>query len=227
MSPSRYLDHVRPSTALVKAALDHAFDHMEGNGSAHDPWHLVRVFRTTQRLAEAEDGVTIQYAELIAALHDVEDFKTTGDDTSGARAAQRWLRSQGAGVGLIDVVSRNVAGISFKGAGTPTLPLTIDGKVVQDADRLDATGMIGVARCFDYGGGKDRPIHDPDVEVAELNSTEAYLAHQGTSINHFYEKTLLLPERMNTAAGKRLAEQRHQKVLHFLDEFFAEWEGAR
>ncbi|RAS63923.1 uncharacterized protein C8D87_106325 [Lentzea atacamensis] len=177
-----------------------------------------------QRLAAAEDA-DLQAVELIAALHDVKDFKFTGDDMSGAREAERWLLEQSASSELATLVASNIAGISFKGAGTQTKPLTIEGKCVQDADRLDAVGAIGVARCFAYGGTRERPIHDPATTAAYHSTTEQYLNHQGTSINHFYEKLLLLKDRMNTQAAKNLATKRHAFMETYLQQFFDEWEA--
>ncbi|RDI30958.1 uncharacterized protein DFR72_104291 [Lentzea flaviverrucosa] len=184
----------------------------------------MRVFKMAQRLAEAE-GADLQTVELIAALHDVKDFKFTGDEMSGALDARRWLLEQDADPDLAELVARNIAGISFKGAGTRTKPLTIEGKCVQDADRLDAVGAIGVARCFAYGGTKDRPIHDPETAVAHHSTTEQYLSHQGTSINHFYEKLLLLKDRMHTQTAKDLAVERHTFMEGYLQQFFNEWEA--
>lgn len=212
------------STPLVQAALNHAFRELENDTSGHDPHHVLRVFRMSQRLAKAE-GAEIEAIELIAALHDVRDFKFTGDDMAGSREARRWLLEQGANAELTELVAGNVAGISFKGAGTQTNPLTIEGKCVQDADRLDAIGAIGIARCFAYGGAKGRPIHDPAVPVAHHSTTEQYLRHQGTSINHFFEKLLLLKDRLNTKSALEVAEGRHEFMQVYLRQFEAEWEA--
>lgn len=219
-----YAAEVEPSTPLVEAALSYAFDELDGDTSGHDPLHVVRVFKMAQRLAKAEQA-DLQVVELIAALHDVKDFKFTGDDMSGARDAKRWLLDRSVESELADIVSSNVAGISFKGAGTQTKPLTLEGKCVQDADRLDAMGAIGVARCFTYGGTKDRPIHDPETGVAHHVTTEQYLNHQGTSINHFYEKLLLLKDRLNTETAKRIAAGRHAFMETYLRQFYDEWDA--
>jgi uncharacterized protein len=223
-SKLRNLEEVQVSTPLVQAALNHAFHELEGDTSGHDPHHVVRVFRMAQRLAKAE-GAEIEAAELIAALHDVKDFKFTGDDMAGAREARRWLLEQGADAELAKLVAGNVAGISFKGAGTRTMPLTLEGECVQDADRLDAIGAIGIARCFAYGGAKGRPIHDPAVPVAHHSTMEQYLKHQGTSINHFHEKLLLLKDRLNTKSALEVAEGRHAFMEAYLRQFNAEWEA--
>lgn len=212
------------STELVRAALDHAFGELDGDTTGHDIGHVMRVFRMARRLARDENA-DLETVELIAALHDVRDFKFTGDEMSGAREAERWLLEQGADAELASLVAANVAGISFKGAGTQTLPLTIEGKCVQDADRLDALGAIGIARCFTYGGSRGRAIHDPSVPVQHHTSTKQYLSHQGTSINHFYEKLLLLKDRLNTGSAVKIAEGRHEFMKAYLDRFHAEWES--
>ena len=223
-SESRYLQDIRVSSPLVRAALDHAFREVEGDTSGHDIHHVLRVFRMAQRLARAE-GAEVEAVELIAALHDVKDFKFTGDDMSGAREARRWLLGQGVDAALAELVAENVAGISFKGAGTRTMPLTLEGKCVQDADRLDAMGAVGMARCFAYGGTKGRPIHDPSIPVTYHATTEQYLKHQGTSINHFHEKLLLLKDRLHTKSALEIAEGRHAFMEEYLRQFHTEWEA--
>ncbi|SDL72877.1 uncharacterized protein SAMN05216298_4938 [Glycomyces sambucus] len=217
-------DEIEVSTDLVRAALDHAFRELGGDTTGHDLDHVLRVFRMARKLAN-DEGADLQTVELIAALHDVKDFKFTGDEMSGAREARRWLLDQGADPELAELVAANVAGISFKGAGTRTLPLTLEGKCVQDADRLDALGAIGIARCFTYGGSKGRVIHDPSVPVEHHETTTQYLSHQGTSINHFYEKLLLLKDRLNTGSAVKIAEGRHEFMKAYLERFNAEWES--
>ncbi|MFC8298389.1 HD domain-containing protein [Micromonospora orduensis] len=219
-----YLAHVHTSTPLVEKALDYAFQELADDASGHDRHHVLRVYKMAQRLAKAE-SLDLEIVELIAALHDIQDFKFTGDEMSGAREAERWLLEQNAPPDLASLVASNVAGISFKGAGTPTNPLTSEGMCVQDADRLDAMGAIGIARCFTYGGARARAIHDPEVAVAHHSTTEQYLKHQGTSINHFHEKLLLLKDRMNTEAAKRMAEDRHDFMESYLRRFSEEWEA--
>lgn len=213
------------STPLAREALRYAWRELEGDSSGHDSFHVARVFLTAQRLSRAERA-SLERVELIAALHDVQDFKFTRDTSSGARAALAWLEEHGADAELAADVSRNIEGISFKGEGTPTEPLTIDGKCVQDADRLDALGAIGIARCFAYGGGVGRPIFDPGIEPTYHDTVESYLTTKGTSINHFREKLLLIGDRLNTDSAKRIARGRHEFLEAFLAEFMDEWNGA-
>src|SRR5205823_10874493 len=163
-----------------------------------------------------------------ALLHDVADWKfADGDHDAGSRAARAWLDSLNVPQPVIDHVASIIAGLSFKGAGVETPMSTIEGQCVQDADRLDALGAIGVARAFAYGGHKGRALYDPAVPPQRHASFEAYKKNSGPTINHFYEKLLLLKDRMNTATGKRIAARRHEFMERFLEQLFAEWNGER
>lgn len=191
--------------------------------SGHDWHHINRVWRLTRQIA-AEEGANLQVAELGALLHDIADWKFHGgDDSVGPRQAALLLGQEGAPASLIEPVVDIVATISFKGAGVATGMRTLEGKCVQDADRLDAIGAIGIARCFAYGGHAGRLMHDPDVPPVMHRTAEAYKASKGPSLNHFYEKLFLLKERMNTPAGRALAEARHQVMADFVEQFLAEW----
>lgn len=191
--------------------------------SGHDWHHINRVWRLTRQIA-AEEGANLQVAELGALLHDIADWKFHGgDDSVGPRQAALLLDQEGAPASLIEPVVDIVATISFKGAGVDTGMRTLEGKCVQDADRLDAIGAIGIARCFAYGGHAGRLMHDPDVPPVMHRTAEAYKASKGPSLNHFYEKLFLLKERMNTPSGRALAEARHQVMADFVEQFLAEW----
>jgi uncharacterized protein len=209
---------------LARAALRHAACELAGDSSGHDPSHVVRVFLTSQALARAE-GAHMEKVELIAALHDLKDFKFTGDTSSGPQAAYTWLTENGAEEELAASVASNIAGISFKGADVPPQPLSLEGMCVQDADRLDALGAIGIARCFAYGGFVGRPLFDPSMPPMNHATVESYLQNKGTSINHFHEKLFLLRSRMNTAAAKRIADVRHEYMEGFVSQFLDEWNG--
>jgi uncharacterized protein len=166
--------------------------------------------------------------ELAALVHDIADWKFHGgDDAIGPRQAEQLLRQEGASEEVIDQVVDIVATISFKGAGVRTEMKTLEGKCVQDADRLDALGAIGIARCFAYGGHAGRSMYDPDVPPVLHDTAEAYKAAKGTSLNHFYEKLLLLKDRMNTATGYALAQELHRFMEEFVERFLEEWNGAR
>jgi uncharacterized protein len=175
-----------------------------------------------------EEGADSYVVELAALLHDVHDWKFAGGDhEAGPRAARDWLLSLDVPPATIDHVCEIIAGLSFKGAGVATPMRTLAGQCVQDADRLDALGAIGIARTFAYGGHKGQPLHDPDTRPQMHASFDAYKRGGGSSLNHFYEKLLLLKDRMNTATGKRLAAERHAVMEQFLEQFLAEWEGTR
>src|SRR5688500_14539831 len=167
-----------------------------------------------------EEGADLFVVELAALLHDVADWKFAGGDhEAGPRAARRWMESVAARPATADHVCEIIAGLSFKGAGVATPMRSLEGQIVQDADRLDALGAIGIARTFAYGGHKGQAMHDPALPPQLHDSFEAYKTNVGTTINHFYEKLLLLKDRMNTATGKRLAAGRHTYMEQFLEQF--------
>jgi uncharacterized protein len=198
---------------------------MSDEGSGHDWWHVYRVWQMAQRLGAlegADDGVV----QLAALLHDLGDHKFHGGDASvGPRMAREWLAQQRAPDDVIEHVAEIIRDLSFKGAGVETPMRTLEGRVVQDADRLDAIGAVGVARTFAYGGHKNRLMYDPNIPPQMHGSFEAYKSSTAPTINHFYEKLLLLKDRMNTDAARQIAESRHQFMEAFLTQFYAEWDA--
>lgn len=215
---------ISPAEALARTEA-HVRQAMSGEGTGHDWWHIHRVRQTALRLAR-EEGADAYVVELAALLHDIADHKFHGgDETAGPRAARAWLEPLGVDEAVIAHVVDIIAGLSFKGAGVDTSMRTPEGRVVQDADRLDAIGAIGVARAFAYGGSRGRALHEPDVSPEAHGSFEAYKSSTGPTINHFHEKLLLLRERMNTSAARRMAEGRHRFMEQFLARFHAEWDG--
>lgn len=191
--------------------------------TGHDWYHIQRVRRLAGRIAAAE-GADAEVAELAALVHDIADWKFHGgDDSVGPQEARRLLAEEGAPEAVIAAVVDIVAHISYKGAGVPDRMASLEGRCVQDADRLDALGAIGIARCFAYGGHAGRMIHDPAIKPVLHASAAAYKAARGTSLNHFYEKLLLLRDRMHTASGRQLAEERHRYVEDFVARFLDEW----
>jgi uncharacterized protein len=201
----------------VEAAVRRRF---AGESSGHDWWHTLRVTRLARRLARAE-GADPQVCELAALLHDVDDWKLAG----GGGRAVRMLKAAGADAALAARVLAAVGQVSFKGAGVATPGDTLEARVVQDADRLDALGAVGVARAFAYGGSRGRALHDPAQRPVRHASFAAYRRSRGTTVNHFYEKLLLLKDRMQTRSGRALARQRHAFLVRFLERFLREWEG--
>ena len=160
-------------------------------------------------------------------MHDIADWKFHGgDDSVGPREAEALLRREGASDAVIAAVVDIVATISYKGAGVTTAMRTLEGQCVQDADRLDAIGAIGIARCFAYGGHAGRLMHDPDEPPVLHQTAAAYKASKGASLNHFYEKLFLLKDRMNTPTGRSMAEPRHRFMEEFVQQFLAEWNVA-
>ncbi len=198
---------------------------LEGEGSGHDWWHIVRVWNTAKHLCEIERA-DFFVVELTALLHDIADWKFhDGDDTVGPRVAREILEEHNVDPAVIDHVATIISTMSFKGAGVATPMETLEGKIVQDADRLDAIGAIGIARTFAYGGNKNREMYNPEQKPVMHDSKETYSHNGSHTINHFYEKLLLLKDRMNTQAAKQIAEGRHEFMEQFLKKFYSEWEG--
>lgn len=196
--------------------------------SGHDYWHMYRVWKLAKHIAAREDGVDMFTLELAALLHDIADFKFhDGDEEAGARAAGEWLGGLGVDNVVIEHVQDILRNMDFKGALVETKLDTIEGRIVYDADKLDAIGAIGIGRTFAYGGAKGRPMHDPNRQAEQHSTFEAYKNNTSPTINHFYEKLLLLKDRMFTKTGKELAQHRHEVMEQFLNEFLQEWEGKR
>ena len=192
---------------------------LEGEASGHDWWHIYRVWQLAKHIGEKE-GADMFIVELVALLHDIADFKFHGGDaTAGPRVAGEWLQTLNVDEEVINHVKDIILNLSYKGAKVENKIKTKEGFVVQDADRLDAIGAMGVARTFAYGGHKGHSMHDPNIKVKIHESFEEYKNHKGTTINHFYEKLLLLKERMNTETAKQIAEERHKYMEEFLDRF--------
>jgi uncharacterized protein len=210
---------------IIKNTEKYVRAEMGAEGSGHDWWHVYRVWKTAVHIGEKEK-VDMFVVELGALLHDIADFKfNDGDDTAGARVSRAWLEKQGVDEETTNHVCDIVKGVSFKGAKVKSEIKTKEGMVVQDADRLDAIGAIGVARVFAYGGVKGREIYNPKIKAKKHKSFEAYKNANGTSINHFYEKLLLLKDLMNTKTGKKMAQRRHKFIEQYLDRFIKEWDG--
>ena len=211
---------------------------VKDNDASHDMSHVHRVMRQALRLAREEgvtDATTLAVVELGALLHDLHDYKYSGDDSASESASAVILRDSGVPTDVSLRVLAIIRGVSFSseldaglagGSGASRLPLEV--AVVQDADRLDAIGAIGVARCLTFGGAKHRVLYDPafpPLDVAAMTK-EAYRTTPTTTLNHFHEKLLLLRDLMKTKSGRAAADQRHEFMLGFLAQFKAEWEGA-
>lgn len=192
------------------------------DSSGHDWWHIYRVVNLAKHIGSKEKA-DLLVVETAALLHDLDDWKLELSDSENLPNARRLLIENGATPDFIVRVLTIIKEVSYKGAGTETRPSSIEGMAVQDADRLDAIGAIGIARTFAYGGYKNQPLHDPNLKPTLHNSYEEYKSTRTSTINHFYEKLLLLKDRLNTKTARDLAVQRHLFMEQFLEQFYAEW----
>ncbi|MFD1436333.1 HD domain-containing protein [Kroppenstedtia eburnea] len=187
-----------------------------GLDGSHDWFHVERVWRNSIRIGR-EEGGDMDVIQLAALLHDIADWKYHGgNEQAGPEKARSWLERLQADSTVIDHVCEIIQDLSFKGADLPSSMNTREGMIVQDADRLDAIGAVGIARAFAYGGYKKQELYNPEMRPKLHQSFEEYKQSQTTTVNHFYEKLLLLKERMNTATARAMAEERHEFMIHFL-----------
>lgn len=209
---------------IINSTIQHIGNKLKNDASGHDWWHIYRVHNLAKYIAVKEGG-NIFVVELAALLHDISDWKLNGgDDQLGGELAEEWLASLALDTQTIQHVSDIIRTMSFKGANVEDNMKTLEGKIVQDADRLDAIGAIGIARAFAYGGNKQRLMYDPDVPYRLHDTFEEYKKSNSNTINHFYEKLLFLKDRMNTATARKIAEERHLIMEQFLQQFFKEWD---
>lgn len=203
---------------FVKNQLTHA----EGG---HDWFHIERVYKNALLIAEEEE-CDLTVVKLAALLHDIADSKFHGGDESvGPKTAKTFLESQNVSEAIISHVIAIIENISFKGGNFEKKFNSKELEIVQDADRLDAIGAIGIARTFNYGGFKNRPLYNPNIQPNLNMNKEEYKNNESPTLNHFYEKLLLLKDKMNTETGKKIAQKRHDFMVHFLAQFYAEWDG--
>jgi uncharacterized protein len=213
-------NHIQLTLQFVQKELENA-------EAGHDWWHIERVWKTAKEIAKHED-VNLEVVEFAALLHDIADSKFhNGDEEIGPQKAGDFLTSIKVDEETTEHVQQIIRNMSFK-ASLGTLSFSSpEMLVVQDADRLDAIGAIGIARAFTYGGYKNRELYNPAIAPQINQSKEAYKNTNAPTINHFYEKLLLLKDKMNTLSGKRIASQRHEFMVQYLEQFYAEWEGKR
>ncbi len=215
----------RQQDVVIEKTADHIRDLLANDSSGHDWWHIQRVWNNALTIGRAE-GADLFVVQLAALVHDIADWKFhDGDESIGPRRAAEWLTSLGVDPVTIEHVCDIIAHVSFKGAGVATPMRTLEGQVVQDADRLDAIGAIGIARAFAFGGHRGRAMYDPHVAPEMHASFAAYKKNSGPTINHFHEKLLLLKDQMKTATARQMAAERHHFMEEFLARFHAEWEG--
>ncbi len=219
------------TSSIVAKTKDYIRTRLSGESTGHDWFHTERVWRVANFLSLREGGDST-VVQLAALLHDIADWKFhDGNDSVGPQMADQWLSSCDVSNGIRQRVCNIIEENSFKGAGHTERPSDIEGKIVQDSDRLDAIGAIGIARAFAYGGFRGQPIYDPTIIPVVHQDFEAYKKTGTTTINHFYEKLLILAERMNTQTAREMARRRHHYMRDFLQEFMLEWnwnsEGGR
>lgn len=211
---------IERTSAFVKQQLAHA----EGG---HDWFHIQRVYNNAMLIAKTEPA-DLLVVQLAALLHDIADSKFhNGDETVGPKVARDFLTSEKVATVVIEHVVKIIENISFKGGNFTTTFASAELNVVQDADRLDAIGAIGISRTFNYGGFKNRALYHPDIPPKLNMSKEEYKKSSAPTINHFYEKLLLLKDKMNTPTGKKIAQQRHEYMEGFLEQFYSEWHGEK
>lgn len=200
---------------------------LENAEAGHDWFHIERVYKNALLIAQ-DEVCDIQIIKLGALLHDIADSKfNDGDETIGPKVARAFLESQKVSEEIIVHVVNIIENISFKGGNFEKKFNSIELEIVQDADRLDAIGAIGIARTFNYGGFKNRQLYNPEIAPKLNMSKEEYKKSEAPTINHFYEKLLLLKDKMNTKTGKQLAQERHKFMELFLSQFYAEWDGEK
>ena len=210
---------------VIQKTIDFVKEVLSEAEGGHDWWHIYRVWKLSKHIAQTEN-VDMFIVELGALLHDIADSKFhDGDEKIGPRKAREFLSSLNVEENIIIHVENIISNISFKGGNHTQKFKSLELDVIQDADRLDAVGAIGIARTFNYGGHKNREIYNPEIKPNLNMSKEEYKNSNDPTLNHFYEKLLLLKDRMNTNTGKSMAEHRHRFMEQFLDEFYKEWNG--
>lgn len=212
---------------VIKNTAEFVQSSLKNAEGGHDWFHILRVWNNAKLIAKTEN-IDHFIVELGALLHDIADSKFhNGDETIGPKIAREFLESLHVQETVIIHVEHIITNISYKGGNFQQKFNSTELAVIQDADRLDAIGAIGIARCFNYGGFKNRPLYNPEIEPNLHQTKEEYKNNSAPTINHFYEKLLLLKDRMNTKTGKKIAEERHQYMETFLQQFYDEWEGLK
>ena len=210
---------------IIARATAYVKEKFENEYSGHDWFHTLRVFRTATRIAEAE-GADVVTVQLAALLHDVDDRKLSPETYAEQKNARSFLAENGVEESVICEICRIISEVSFVGSDS-VVPSTLEGKCVQDADRLDAIGAIGIARAFAYGGNHNRLMYHPDIAPNPNMSKDEYVKSNSTTVNHFYEKLFKLTDMMNTDTAKSIAKERDEYMKDFIAEFLDEWEGRK
>jgi uncharacterized protein len=215
------------STTLIDKTIVFVKTTLAQAEGGHDWFHIERVYKNALLIA-ATEVCDLEIVQLAALLHDIADSKFHGgDETIGPKTARTFLEAEKVASATIDHVIAIIENISFKGGNVKRKFSSIELDIVQDADRLDAIGAIGIARTFNYGGFKNRALYHPEIAPNLTMTKEEYKNNEAPTINHFYEKLLLLKDKMNTETGKQIAQERHRYMEDFLEQFYAEWEGRK
>ena len=212
---------------IINKTVEYLKENFSGESTGHDWYHIERVWKLSKSIAEKEGEMDLFVVEMGSLLHDIADHKFhNGDETIGPKRAAEYLSQFNISKEQSEKIIKIVEEVSFKGKNVVTNMSSMEGKVVQDADRLDAMGAIGVARTFAFGGSKDRPIYDPIIKPVCHTSFAAYKTSTAPTINHFYEKLLLLKDRLNTETAKIEGERRHAFMESFLTNFYQDWNAV-
>ncbi len=213
---------------IIRRTINFVQHALKDNESGHDWWHVFRVYKCAKTIAQNESGANMLVVELSALLHDIADSKFhDGNEELAPQISCDFMRELELDDDIIEQVVNIIRKISFKHEFGAPEPKPIELQIVQDADRLDAIGAIGIARTFSYGGFKKREMYNPEIKPIKYSNSEEYKKNTAPTINHFYEKLLHLKDSMNTAYGKKLAKERHTFMENFLEQFYAEWDGIR
>ena len=207
---------------MIQKTKEFVKDKLYGEGSGHDWFHIERVYNLAKYISKKENANSF-IVEMTALLHDIDDWKFSSSNTTDTTITENFLLSLGVDTESFEKIIKIIKTMSFKGGVVDSTQHTIEGMIVQDADRLDAIGAIGIARTFAYGGNKNRVLYDPDIKPITFGSLDEVKNKDNHTINHFYEKLLKLKDLMNTNSGKELAERRHNFMENFLSEFYYEW----
>lgn len=214
------------NSEIITKTKDHIKAQFSNESTGHDWWHMYRVWKLATRIADEEPSADKFIVELGALLHDIADWKFNGGDTeAGPKAARKWLEGLGLGDSVIEKIEYIIRNISFKGSQVKQTMNSIEGQIVSDADKLDAIGAIGIARTFAYGGAHGAPIYDPNIKPMQHKTFEEYKNSKSHTVNHFYEKLLLLKDKLYTGTAKDIAVHRNEIMKDYLKEFYDEWEG--
>jgi len=211
---------------IIQHTIDFVKETLAVSESGHDWWHIYRVHKSAVKIAQNETGADLFVVELGALLHDIADSKFhAGNEEIGPQIAHNFLSTLNVEPSVIEQVVSIIKNISFKHSFTAEEKKSLELQIIQDADRLDAIGAIGIARAFSYGGYKMREMYNPEIKPVQYTCSDDYKKNTAPTINHFYEKLLLLKDQINTAYGRKLAIKRHKYMEEYLKHFYAEWEG--